>query len=42
MGWKAAAIYCYIEQEVNEWYSENAEEIFDEWKETHAATEASE
>lgn len=23
-----AAIYCYIEQKVCEWYSENAEEIF--------------
>lgn len=23
-----AAIYCYIEQKVNEWYSENAEEFF--------------
>jgi hypothetical protein len=33
MGWKAAAIYCYIEQKVHEWYHENAEEVFDEWKE---------
>jgi hypothetical protein len=31
-GWKAAAIYCYIEEKVNAWYSDNAEEIFDEWK----------
>jgi hypothetical protein len=23
-----AAIYCFIEQKVNEWYSENAKEIF--------------
>ena len=30
MGWKAAAIYCYIEQEVAEWYSDNIDEIFDE------------
>ncbi len=30
-GWKAAAIYCYIEQEVAEWYHDNAEEIFEEW-----------
>lgn len=26
------AIYCYIEQKVCEWYADNAEEIFDEWK----------
>ena len=33
MGWKAAAIYCYIEQKVQEWYHDNAQDIFDEWKE---------
>lgn len=33
MGWKAAAIYTYIEQEVHEWYRENAGEVFEEWKE---------
>lgn len=27
-GWKAAAIYCYIEQQVNEWYRANADDIF--------------
>lgn len=32
MGWKAAAIYCYIEQEVNSWYRLSAEDIFDEWQ----------
>lgn len=32
MGWKAAAIYCYIEQQVQEWYRYNAADIFDEWK----------
>ena len=32
-GWKAAAIYCYIEQEVAQWYHNNAEEIFTEWRE---------
>ena len=32
MGWKAAAIYCYIEQEVCKWYSENAQDIFDDFK----------
>lgn len=33
MGWKPAAIYCYIEQKVHEWYRNEAEDIFDEWKE---------
>lgn len=32
-GWKAAAIYCYIQEKVAEWYNDNAEEIFNEWKE---------
>ncbi len=32
MGWKAAAVYCYIEQQVNEWYHDNAADVFDEWK----------
>ena len=31
-GWKAGAIYCYIEQEVAEWYEENAEGIFEAWR----------
>jgi len=31
-GWKAAAIYCYIEQEAAGWFHDNAEEVFDEWK----------
>ena len=35
-GWKAAAIYCYIQQEVFEWYQNNADDIFKEWKEQHA------
>jgi hypothetical protein len=35
MGWKAAAIYCYLEQEAAEWYEENKEDIYDEWKEQH-------
>ena len=34
MGWQAAAIYCYIEEKVNEWYSSNAQDIFDEWLES--------
>lgn len=38
MGWKPAAIYCYIEQHVAEWYSCNADDIFAEWKESHAET----
>lgn len=32
-----AAIYFYIQQEVNEWYHRNAQEIFDEWKEKRDA-----
>ena len=36
MGWKAAAVYCYIDQQVHEWYRANAEEVFTEWKEKHA------
>jgi hypothetical protein len=32
MGWKPAAIYCYIDQKVHEWYHNNVEDIFDEWK----------
>lgn len=32
MGWKAAAIYCYIEQEVAEWFQENIDDIFEENK----------
>ena len=31
MGWKAAAVYCYIEQKVHEWYSDNADSIVEEW-----------
>jgi hypothetical protein len=34
MGWKPAAIYCYIEQHVAEWYSTHADAIFEEWKES--------
>lgn len=30
-GWKAAAIYSYIEQEVNSWFYDNAEDYFAEW-----------
>lgn len=44
-GWKAAAIYCYIDQKVHEWYNDNAEGIFDEWKEkrdNEGTTECSE
>jgi len=32
MGWKPAAIYCYIDQKVYEWYRNEAGEIFAEWK----------
>ncbi|MDO8705373.1 MAG: hypothetical protein Q7J84_10550 [Sulfuricaulis sp.] len=36
-GWKATAIYCYIEQQVNNWYHENAGDIFEEWQESQKA-----
>ena len=32
VGWKAAAIYCYIEQELAEYFEENIEEWFEENK----------
>lgn len=35
-GWKAVAIYCYIEQQVNEWYHKNANDVFEEWQEKQA------
>ncbi len=38
-GWQAAAIYCYIEQEVNKWYHKEADDIFDDWKEAHPEPE---
>lgn len=31
-GWKAAAIYCYIEQEISDWYEGNKEDLYEEWK----------
>jgi hypothetical protein len=39
MGWKAAAIYCYIEQQVAEWYHDNAQDLFEDWQEKQAAKE---
>jgi hypothetical protein len=42
MGWHAAAIYCYLEQQVHEWWSNNAQDIFDEWKEKRDASEPAE
>lgn len=35
MGWKPAAIYCYIQEQVNNWYHNEAEELFNEWKESN-------
>lgn len=37
MGWKAAAVYCYIEAQVQEWYQKEADDIFAEWKEKQEA-----
>lgn len=31
MGWKAAAIYCYIESQVQNWWYNNSKEVFDDW-----------
>lgn len=42
MGWKPAAIYCYIEQGVSNWYNENAQDIFDEWKDKQNSEESDE
>ena len=28
----AVAIYCYLEQKVNQWYADNADDIFTEWE----------
>ena len=33
MGWKPAAIYCYIEQHVADWYDENLDDLMSEWRE---------
>ena len=30
-----AAIYFYIHEQVNEWYNDHAEDIFEEWQEKH-------
>lgn len=32
-----AAIYFYIHEQVNEWYSDHAEDIFEEWQEKNRA-----
>ena len=26
-----SAYYCYLQEQVNEWYEDNAQDIFDEW-----------
>ena len=33
------AIYCYIDQAVHEWYRDNADDVFEDWKEKRAAKE---
>lgn len=35
LGWQGAAIYCYIQEQVNDWYHNNAEDVVDEWREAH-------
>jgi len=36
-----AAIHFYIHEQVSEWYSDNAEEVFEEWKAKQPADDAS-
>lgn len=36
-GWKPAAIYCYIEQEITNDLDEMIDEIWDEWEEKHTS-----
>jgi hypothetical protein len=33
------AIYFYIMEQVQEWYRDNAEDVFEEWKEKHDASQ---
>jgi hypothetical protein len=40
-GWRPAAIYCYIDQAVREWYDDHAEDIFEEWQKKHRAKKLS-
>lgn len=35
LGWQGAAIYCYIQEQVNDWYQNNAADVVDEWREAH-------
>ena len=34
MGWRPAAIYFYIQQQVGEWYHNESQAIFDTWEES--------
>ena len=40
MGWREAAVYCYIDQEVNEWWEREAGDVFDRWQESLADSTA--
>jgi hypothetical protein len=42
MGWKPAAIYCYIEQEIGNDLDEMIDELWDEWKEKQPKEEKEE
>lgn len=33
--WRMPAIYCYIEQKVSEWYHNEAEGVFEQWRSEH-------
>lgn len=36
------AIYCYIMDKVQEWYSDNAQDVFEEWREANPSEEETE
>lgn len=41
-GWRAAAIYCYLEQAIASKYEEEKEDIFREWREANPVEEEEE
>lgn len=41
-GWKAAAIYCYIEQEIAEWYEQEKDDLYEEWRSKHPLNDGEE
>lgn len=41
-GWKVAAIYCYIEQEIAEWYEQEKDDLYEEWRSKHPLNDGEE